>query len=181
MFWVWLVLVWGLGSASHFFYQWSGKNKWAGLLFANNESVWERSKLGFWPLCIALTAQGIGQGAAWESVCCAAACATLCCIALTMGMFYTYTGALGIWSVLWADILLFLLAAAGGLAAGWNVLKAEAGHWMGVAGALLLAAEVACLIRWSVRPPKLPLFTDYSVGKKREPAGEKAPLGKGKN
>ncbi len=107
MFWVWLVLVWGLGSASHFFYQWSGKNKWVGLLFANNESVWEHSKLGFWPLCIALAAQGIGQGAAWESVCCAAACATLCCIALTMGMFYTYTGALGIWSVLWVDILLF--------------------------------------------------------------------------
>ena len=52
---------------------------------------------------------------------------------------------------------------------------------MGVAGARLLAAEVACLIGWSVRPPKLPLFTDYSVGKKREPAGEKAPLGKGKN
>ena len=37
------------GALSHFFYEWSGKNKIVGFLFPANESTWEHLKLAIFP------------------------------------------------------------------------------------------------------------------------------------
>ncbi len=164
MFWAALLLVWAFGSASHFFYQWSGKKRVVGLFFASNESVWEHGKLGFWPLCAALLWQGLRTGAGWAAICCAIACATLLCAVHTAGIFYAYTGALGVWSVLWADIALFLFSSALGLHMGWRLLGRPCPVWLGAAAAAAVAGEIFCLLWFTRRPPRLPLFTDYSQG-----------------
>ena len=39
-----------LGTLSHFFYQWSGKNPLAALISPVNESTWEHMKLIFFPM-----------------------------------------------------------------------------------------------------------------------------------
>lgn len=165
MFWVELLLVWVFGSASHFFYQWSGRRRAVGLFFASNESVWEHGKLGFWPLLGVLLWQGVHAGAGWTAVCCAAVAATLFCAIHTAGLFYAYTGALGIWSVLWADISIFLFSSGLGLWAGWRVLARPCPVWLGAVAALVLALEVFALLWCTCHPPRLPLFTDYSGAK----------------
>ena len=44
------VFVLVLGTLSHFFYQWSNQNFFAGLFFPINESTWEHMKLLFFPM-----------------------------------------------------------------------------------------------------------------------------------
>lgn len=165
MFVAYLIPAWAVGAVSHFFYQWSGGNRLLGLLFPRNESVWEHGKLGFWPLCLALLVRGLAIGAGWPALCCAMACAALFCLAHTIGLFYTYTGALGTWSVLWADIGIFLLSSGLGLYTGWVLLERQISIFWGALSAALLLLVIACLLGWSVRPPRLPLFTDYSKQK----------------
>lgn len=165
MFWLYLVPVWAVGAASHFFYQWSGQNWLMGLLFPHNESVWEHGKLGFWPLCLALLVRGLLTGAAWPGLCCAMAWAALFCLIHTIGLFYTYTGALGVWSVLPADIGIFLLSSGLGLYLGWVLLERPVSPFWGALFALVLALAAVCLLLWSLYPPRLPLFTDYSKKK----------------
>lgn len=46
---IWLVIA---GFVFHFFYDWSGKNDFVGLLSPVNESVWEHLKLGFTPVLV---------------------------------------------------------------------------------------------------------------------------------
>lgn len=162
MFWAELLLVWAFGSASHFFYQWSGGKRAVGLFFASNESVWEHSKLGFWPLLAVLLWQGVHTGAGWPAVCCAMMLATLLCAIHTAGIFYAYTSALGVWSVLWADIAVFLFASGLGLRVGWRTLARPCPAWLGAAAALVLALEVFALLWFTRNPPRLPLFIDYS-------------------
>ena len=162
MFWAYLAPVWAFGAASHFFYQWSGKKRLVGLLFPHNESVWEHGKLGFWALCLALLVRGFLLEAGWPAVCQAIAAATLFCLAHLVGLFYIYTGALGVWSILPADIGIFLWSSAHGLGLGWRLLQAQTSQAQGALSAAALALEVFCLFYFSLRPPRLPLFIDYS-------------------
>ena len=48
-----------LGTVGHFFYEWSGENKIAGIFFPVNESVWEHMKLTLLPTGIYLGAAAI--------------------------------------------------------------------------------------------------------------------------
>ena len=43
------IIVATLGTLGHFFYQWSGNNRYVGFLFPVNESTWEHMKLLFFP------------------------------------------------------------------------------------------------------------------------------------
>ncbi len=162
MFWAYLAFVWIFGAASHFFYQWSGGSRLLGLLFPHNESVWEHGKLGFWPLCLALLTRGLVLQAGWPGVCRAIAAAVLFCLVHLVGLFYTYTGALGLWSVLPADIGIFLWSAAWGLGLGWRLLEEQASRVAGALSAAVLALAAVLLLYFSACPPRLPLFTDYS-------------------
>lgn len=41
-----------LGTIGHFLYEWSGYNKYIGLIFSKNESIWEHMKLGITPIIL---------------------------------------------------------------------------------------------------------------------------------
>ena len=171
MFWAYLAPVWIFGAASHFFYQWSGGARLLGLLFPHNESVWEHGKLGFWPLCLALLLRGAVLESGWPSVWRAMAAAVLFCLLHVSGLFYTYTGAFGAWSVLPADIGIFLWSSAHGLGLGWRLLGEQTSQAQGALSAAALALATFFLLYFSVRPPRLPLFIDYSSQKSRRRGG----------
>ena len=80
-------------------------------------------------------------------------------------LFYTYTGIVGV-HVLWADIAVFLIAAAavflldlclrrtGRLTSGWQQAAGLAALW----------ALALVFVLWTYRPPHLPLFWDAAAG-----------------
>lgn len=159
MLWA-LLFVWVVGSASHFFYGWSGENPLVGLLFASSESVWEHSKLGFWPLCLAILWLGKGAGANWATLAWAMACGTLFYLVHQIGAFYAYTSALGITSCLPVDILIYLLASAGGLWMGYRLLGQPRPLWQGALGVGILCFLALSLVVFTRESPSLPLFWD---------------------
>ena len=88
-----------------------------------------------------------------------------------IGLFYTYTGAFGTWSVLPADIGIFLWSSAHGLGLGWRLLGEQTSQAQGALSAAALALATFFLLYFSVRPPRLPLFIDYSSQKSRRRGG----------
>lgn len=82
-----------LGTVGHFFYEWSGENRIAGIFFPVNESVWEHMKLTLLPTGIYLGAAAIklrGGNYALSSF-----LALFIGAALIPLLFYSYTGIIG--------------------------------------------------------------------------------------
>ena len=90
MLWA-LLFVWVVGSASHFFYEWSGENPLVGLLFASSESVWEHRQAGILAVVSGDFVAGKGSRANWSTLAWAMACGTLFYLVHQIGAFYAYT------------------------------------------------------------------------------------------
>lgn len=152
-----------VGTALHFLWKWTGENRIAAAFLSVNESVWEHMKLLFFPAFLFsmievwfqdspnfLASRGISL---WVGT------------ALIPLLFYTYTGIVGV-HVLWADIAVFLIAAAavflldlclrrtGRLTSGWQQAAGLAALW----------ALALVFVLWTYRPPHLPLFWDAAAG-----------------
>ena len=150
----------GAGSALHFVFAWSGGWQPIAWLAAVNESTWEHFKLGFWPGLIFALAESvfikrrvnnfwIGKAACLWSMPILVGC-----------VFYGYKAALGR-HYLWADILLFVVAAVVGQVLSYRILAARplGASWrrLAVLGLLLLLLAFAL---FSYLPPKTFLFVD---------------------
>ena len=148
--WAGFLFVVVLGTFWHFVYAWSGRSAWVGFVAPVSESVWEHTKLLVAPLLIwsAIEATVIPQRARlpWAAV---AAC-LVGSITIVVG-FYAYTAVLGSHR-LWADIGLFVLAAALALGVHGRVLRGDPRlpWWVGTAVALVIVLAYAGL---TVAPP----------------------------
>ena len=83
-----------LGTAAHFFYEWSGENFLIGMIAPVNESTWEHMKLAFFPMLLFAAAAQIFLGKAYPGAASAALCAALLSTVLIPVLFYTYVGVL---------------------------------------------------------------------------------------
>ena len=84
-----------LGTAAHFFYEWSGENFLVGMFSPVNESTWEHMKLVFFPMLLFAAAARLFLGGGCPAAAAAALCAGLLSTALIPVIFYTYSGVLG--------------------------------------------------------------------------------------
>ena len=101
-----------LGCLGHFIFEWSGHRKWAGLLFAVNESTWEHIKLTIYPSFLWLLAEGLYRG--WsQGLVVAQFAAMAATMLLVPALFYGYT-AFTHKNWLWSDILVFCVAVVAG-------------------------------------------------------------------
>lgn len=145
-----------LGSVSHFFFEWSGKKPWVGVLFPANESVWEHLKLTTVPILLCF-AGGFPFLKTAKNGAAAALLSTLSAAGVIVGGFYAYTAIAGE-SILPIDIALFVIGAAGAWVVAWFVLKAQDwGSWnflcfLGLIGVLY------CYTTFTLRPPEIFLF-----------------------
>ncbi len=155
----WLVLAGTLaaGVALHFLYDWL-PNPLVAVFSAVNESLWEHTKLIFWPLLGAgmLLAGKDGAGrAAWRLGAVISALAML-------GVAYVYHVVFGgEWLVfdlgLYAAAILLGFVLPGKL---WTVGERAWGRWLGRAAALLMAGA---LVWFTFFPPEGVLFADLSA------------------
>jgi len=95
-----------VGTLGHFVYGWSGQNKFVGLFFPVNESIWEHMKLIFFPMLLFIVF--MRNKIPMEVV-------PLSFLAGSIGtwslpvMYYVYSGILGK-NIQWVDIGLFYIA-----------------------------------------------------------------------
>lgn len=151
-----------IGSLFHFIYQLTGKISLIGLFVPTNESVFEHLKMipvpmiGWWSIFYIFKKNEIFVNAWFSATLIAMITA---CITVPL-IFYFYTQAFGIESVV-IDILILLIAIALGQVFGLHYYR----HGKGVHYLLAITIMILIIIIFAVftvYPPNLPIFIDSS-------------------
>lgn len=149
-----------LGTLLHFFFDWTGGSGIAAVFSAVNESIWEHTKLLFYPMVLFAVIEYKAWGKTVTSFWCIKLIGVLMGLVMIPVVYYTYTGILGK-SADWFNIAIFFLAAAA-------VYFAETKLFLKDAACKLLpraALAVLCLMGviytvLTFYPPHIPLFQD---------------------
>lgn len=157
--------IWGIsfGTILHFLYAWSGNQPWVGLFSAVNESPWEHLKLFFFPMIIFLAVEWLFVTDK-NRLLLAKVLETFFGLTFILTFFYTYTGALGIESVI-VDIASFYLAVIVGKAISYKVISTKF-DWQGYAwlhATVLVLVAILFFVATFI-PPHIPLFKDSPTG-----------------
>ena len=160
-----------LGNTLHFVYDWTGQARWAAYVSAVNESTWEHMKLLAMPWVIWSLVEAVALRSSRQSVLMARALGLLAGLVTIPTVYYTYTGALGVSSMI-VDVVLFQAAV---LLAFWVSTALQkrgtltAPVWQ-AAGVLVLAAVSTAFVVWTASPPELPVFIDPTNGTRGIPS-----------
>jgi hypothetical protein len=153
-----VVVIFFVGAALHFAFEWSGYWKPIAWFVAINESTWEHLKLAFWPGIIWGLAGYFVVGKATSNYWFGKALGLLSMPLIITVIFYSYTTALGK-NYLWVDILSFLFAiSAGQFISYWlfSTSKLNASfQWLGV---LVIAGMTLAFVLFTYMPPHLFIF-----------------------
>lgn len=152
------------GVLLHFVYGWSGGSRVVAAIAPVNESVWEHLKL----VLIPVVALGVVE-AAWvrdrRRLWWAKLAEVITASGFVVVFFYTYTGALGVHSILAVDILSFLVAIAGGQSLSYRILSSATRRPLPPAVSVM--ALVLLVVAFGVltfTPPHIPLFQEVATG-----------------
>lgn len=154
-----------LGNLLHFVFDWSGENRIMAAFAAVNESTWEHMKLLVIPWVVWSLVEAIALRGSRRPVLPGRALGLLTGVLFIPTVYYTYTGALGVSSIL-VDVLLFQTAVLLGAWVSWRIMakgKASGLLWS-LLGLLLLLGIWALFVWWTYDPPLLPIFTDPTNG-----------------
>jgi len=145
-----------LGVLSHFVYEWTGENFFAGLFFPVNESTWEHMKLLFFPMFAYALFAGKKIEEQYPCIYNAMFTGILVGLALIPTLFYTHTGILG-FNVDWLNIALFVISVLVAYYAVYRVAQKCTGKDSKLLRYVMYALVLAFMI-FSVYPPELGLF-----------------------
>lgn len=150
---------------SHFAYDLSGENIIVGLFNPVNESVWEHLKFMFFPFLLWWIAIYLIKNKkcniplkTW--IVSAAVSLVVAPLSVVL-LFYSYTGALGIHSVI-IDILLVFVCYFIALSVAAHFLKySEPNKWAVIVSVIVIAFIFIAFIVFTFNPPQFPIFYDF--------------------
>ncbi len=146
-----------VGTLSHFFYQWSGKNPLVAFISPVNESTWEHMKLIFFPMLLfSLFVPALLKEAA-PSLTGALILGNLLGTLSIPILFYTYTGIIG-QNFFIADLAVFFVAVLAAWSTVWKLRDSE--KILRCRFLLYGLAVLMCLLFFifTFRVPGIPLF-----------------------
>lgn len=152
-----IVFVLLLGTLSHFFYQWSGKNFLVGLFFPNSESTWEHMKLLFIPMVLWLLFCSFWLKEDADCILPGFLCGLLIGTAAIPVLFYSYTGILGK-DLFVLDLLVFVSSVLLAFLTGARFARGCRFRKQRRLLEALVYALLLCFILFSCYPPKLGIF-----------------------
>lgn len=146
-----------LGTLLHFAYNLSGENLIVGLFTPVSESIWEHTKLIFFPMILCALFFNFKLKKDYPCVLSALIYGALLGIILIISLFYTYSGILGT-NYAVADILIFFISVV------WTFLKSykkaticKTKKYAKLLNILAIAVTIMYFI-FTVSPPDIPLF-----------------------
>jgi len=140
------------GTLFHFTYEWSGSSRVVGFFAPVNESVWEHLKLVLYPVLAFAVVE-----MKWIEV--------VAAVVFITAFFYTYTGALGVDSVVAIDICSFVVAVIGGQWISYRLVVMPGPPPLPLPASLVVLASLIVLFGvFTYAPPHLPLFQQTSTG-----------------
>ena len=152
------------GTLFHFTYEWSGSSRVVGFFAPVNESVWEHLKLVLYPvLAFAVVEMKWIRDPArlwWAKL-----VEVVAAVVFITAFFYTYTGALGVDSVVAIDICSFVVAVIGGQWISYRLVVMPGPPPLPLPASLVVLASLIVLFGvFTYAPPHLPLFQQTSTG-----------------
>ena len=151
-----------IGSIFHFIYEWTGKNIIVGLISPIDESIFQHIKLIVIPIICWWTLyyylKGKKDSISAEKWFAGALLSLLTAIILIPSIFYLYTGALGIESLI-VDILILLIALIFSQLLGLHFYR----YSKGFDTTIVLCAFVFLIVLFAILtlyPPNFPIFID---------------------
>lgn len=150
-----------MGTFLHFLFDLSGENILLAAVSAVNESAWEHMKLLFVPMFVSALGQKLLWSPPHKAFWCSQLTGILTGLFLIPGLYYTYTGALGV-HFTWVDISIFYVAAAAGhlvTALLLQCVRQRACPWERAALTALIALAAAFVVL-TYFPAHLPIFLD---------------------
>lgn len=152
----------------HFVFEWSGRSPVSGVFSPVNESVWEHLKMVIWPVLIWWFAGYFlfhkRNNKTFVHYVYPCMISEVVCILFIVAFFYTYTGALGVESLV-VDIASILVALFLGQYFGLRIYKyGKPGRLALLTSIVILCGIAAAFIFFTFAPPHLPLFLDKNTG-----------------
>ncbi len=148
-----------LGTLLHFIYDWTDIT-FVALFSAVNESIWEHMKILFFPMLIFAVFESRYFAKDYENFWCAKLIGILVGLIVIPVMYYTYTGALGVW-VDWFNIMIFYIAAAVAYIIETRLMKSDKNFCKSPIVAIIMLCIVAVVfVIFTFVPPEIPLFED---------------------
>jgi hypothetical protein len=153
-----------LGTLLHFLFDWTDGSVIAALFSAVNESIWEHTKLLFYPMLLFALIEYKAWGREVPSFWCIKLLGIFAGLLLIPVLYYSYTGILGV-SADWFNIAIFFVAAAVSYFLETKlfqkVFRCAVPSWAAIALLCLLAAIYTLLTFY---PPRVPFFEDPVTG-----------------
>ena len=140
-----------LGTIFHFIYEWSGENALVGLFAPVNESIWEHTKLIFFPMLIYsyFERKYIAKSAVISGA--------LFGVWLIISLFYTYSGIIG-FHFAFADISIFYISVILSFYIAFkNMVSCKENKHSAILK-ILLVIMILLYIIFTFYPPNIPLF-----------------------
>lgn len=157
-----VILVCICATLLHFTYEWSGQNMFVGVFSAINESVWEHTKLVYFPMLVYAIIEFFIIKPNWKRFLASKTVALLFSSLMMVVVYYTYSGILG-FEILVVDIIsLYVLTALGFLISFRLYYSHYRLEKYLPLFCLLFIAHLAAEILLSPFAPHLPLFEDHS-------------------
>ena len=148
-----------LGTLSHFFYEWSGRNPLIALFSPVNESTWEHMKLVFFPAFLWALVMPAGIQKSFSSL---RPALLLGGLLGTLGipvLFYTYSGILG-HNVTFADISIFFIGIAIVFFTAWKLKNSGRVHACRNLIYVLTLLFTFMFFTFTFLPPQIGLFAE---------------------
>lgn len=153
-----------IGTLLHFLFDWTAGNTIAAIFSGVNESIWEHTKLLFYPMAVFAVIEYLAWGREMPSFWCIKLIGILSGLILIPVIYYTYTGVLGR-KVDWFNIVIFFLASATGYYMESKLFQKNTScrlpDWGFLGIVCLLAVSYTVL---TFHPIRIPLFQDSNTG-----------------
>ncbi|MBR3994596.1 MAG: hypothetical protein IKI97_04860 [Clostridia bacterium] len=146
-----------LGTFFHFVYEWSDNNFFVGLFAPINESVWEHTKLIFFPILIYAVFLNKNLKNQYPCITSALGAASLLGVLLIIILYYTYSGITG-FNVAFADISIFYISVIASFYAAYKLTLSCGADKFSIILQILNIVMIFLFIAFTLSPPNIPLF-----------------------
>lgn len=157
----------GAGVLLHFLYEWCQKSYFAALFGSANESTWEHLKLFFIPFFAFSIIEYCVFGRKLENFFTVKLFSSIIGMGITVMLFYTYTGIIGM-NVDFLNIAIFFASCAAAYIYSYYRLAVSPKRvhgWIEALSALGYVLILGLFIIFTFSPPEIPLFKDPISGK----------------
>ncbi len=154
-----IIFVSVLGTLLHFAYNLSGNNLFIGLFTPINESIWEHTKLIYFPMLIYSLYLNTKLKDKYPCISSAMLLSALFGVLLIITLFYTYSGIIG-YHISYIDIFIFYISVIASFSLAYNLaLSCKANDFENLLQ-ILNILMICLFILFTFNTPSIPLFVN---------------------